>query len=389
MKKILKPSIVLGFFTLLQLAFCGASSQLFAYGESKGDFPTLEERQLLLLANEARNNTTLALTDCKQCGEAHCYKEHLPPLYYDYELSRASRFHSQIMAETECFEHRSPCVLKDKIAQSYPSCKTTRCACKSDVVCDNKGDTAFTRVRKFNKKFQVVAENIAMSTLKKAEFLFKVWLWEASPSKECKANDMNGHRWTVLSEDYNRTGLGYWKGYATQNFSHLAEPAPSPISAGIHFEKSWGLLFKAHWYSDLELSDFKLNIDNQCVSMSILSQGAGIVLAYEARELPAKFNYRFEAQDKSGKTHYYPSKGALQRGGHATWTKKKLKTCAKDAELNELRAFRSSITEQERAAEKPCDACADCGSCRLEENCTFIDGVKNECKTTVHCENCP
>lgn len=380
---------------LAVLLLCVLPERVSAYGD--GAFLSLQERQLLLLANEARCNVAQALSECKRCGEASCYETSLAPLYEDGNLSRAARFHAQIMHESSCFEHHSPCKLKDDVGKTYPGCHQASCACKGEVLCDNLGDTAYERTRKFYTKSKTIGENIAMSTMKDAEYLFKIWLLEPSTTTQCVATEKNGHRWALLYKDFDRTGLGFWEGYAVQNFAAQGSVPKSAMSSGVHFERPWGVLFKAHWYWPEELADFQLNIDGQCVPMAVSRQGAGLVLAYEGVGLKESFSYRFEAQDKSGKIHYYPSKGALVRGGVATWTEKKLKGCAglkKGARGEELEQkkpaqFVPGRGVGEQSEKNPCDACIECGACRLRTACKVVDGVEKDCITSAHCEQCP
>src|SRR5688572_6635964 len=68
------------------------------YGEPNGTFPSWEERVVAQLTNRARSEPATELAGCPagQCLEAACYTARAP-LFWDYDLNQAARFHSLTM----------------------------------------------------------------------------------------------------------------------------------------------------------------------------------------------------------------------------------------------------------------------------------------------------
>src|SRR5687768_11382439 len=116
---------------LIVAAASAVGTPAFAVGESVGGFPTWAERVHLELANRARVDPDLEMTQCGgDCAEAACYQV-MPPLYYRRELNHAARFHAAHMTIHDYFAHTSSCTLVSDIASLYPgSCNgEASCAC--------------------------------------------------------------------------------------------------------------------------------------------------------------------------------------------------------------------------------------------------------------------
>ena len=81
--------------SLVALAALGSclflSQRAFAVGESVAGFPNYDERLMHELANRARVDPQLEMTQCgSACAEAACYTPQ-PPLHYVPELNHAAR----------------------------------------------------------------------------------------------------------------------------------------------------------------------------------------------------------------------------------------------------------------------------------------------------------
>ena len=108
------------------------SSSALAVGESVGGFPNWRERTLHEFMNRSRVDPAADLAACPaaNCLEKACYKP-IAPLYFDLNLGRAARFHSDEMKQQGYFAHDSKCKVVSNISSIYPaSCKgAASCAC--------------------------------------------------------------------------------------------------------------------------------------------------------------------------------------------------------------------------------------------------------------------
>ena len=113
-----------------------SSSTALAVGESVGGFPNWEERTLHQFMNRSRVDPAADLAACPAatCPEKACYKP-IAPLYYDLNLGRAARFHSDEMKLQSYFAHDSKCKVVANISTIYPtSCSgAAACACTAGI----------------------------------------------------------------------------------------------------------------------------------------------------------------------------------------------------------------------------------------------------------------
>jgi hypothetical protein len=115
------------------------------------------------------------------------------PLYYDYDLNDAGRFHSQDMYDNDWFDH------------------------------DSSDGTSFgDRVARFYTESGYIGENIAVGYANAESAVLDGWM--------CSA----GHRANIMNGDYNELGVGVVRLYYTQDFSAGTVSTTSPIAMGSH-----------------------------------------------------------------------------------------------------------------------------------------------------------
>ena len=115
------------------------------------------------------------------------------PLFYDFDLNDAGRFHSQDMYENNHFDH------------------------------DSSDGTSFgDRIARFYTESGYVGENIAQGYPTAESVLLDGWM--CSP----------GHRANIMNGDYNELGVGVVTNYYTQNFAAGSIQTSSPIAMGNH-----------------------------------------------------------------------------------------------------------------------------------------------------------
>jgi len=138
--------------------------------------------------------------DIKKClNWGYCFQP-VKPMYWNLDLSRAARYHSDDMIRNECFEHND---------------------------CD--GGSIWDRIKSFYSSSKM-GENIAAGS--NYINVTKNFINETGASL-----GTTGHRDNIFEKDFDEVGLGYLKGgeyrlYTTQDFG--ASAIPSVIPSGIH-----------------------------------------------------------------------------------------------------------------------------------------------------------
>lgn len=276
----------------------------------QGDAPSWAERVILLLTNEARCDPVATLKDCKNCAEKSCYKKPLPPTTWSHELARAARFHSTNLSSAKCFDHNSPCQLREDISTLYPDpCDgSVECACVGEVKC-NAGTNTFKRISYFGQSGS--GENIAMGN-SDPKRSFMQWYWEKSESSTCGFSMENGHRYSILNPENVKVGVGVVGTMNTQDFGRGT--AQSGFSSGIHYPNAAGMVeFKTHYYSaEQELKVAALNWEGECKSMkrSLGTKQNGVYsVSFDVQATCVPYYFQGISQD--GSAIRYPAKGRL------------------------------------------------------------------------------
>jgi len=97
--------------------------------------PIGANRVMHQLANRARVDPQLEMTECgANCGEAPCHAPR-PPLYYKRTLNRAARFHAAHQVQNGYFAHTSSCTLVGSLDALYPNAcdGAASCSCVGGV----------------------------------------------------------------------------------------------------------------------------------------------------------------------------------------------------------------------------------------------------------------
>lgn len=228
------------------------------YGEPvNGTFPSWEERVVAQLTNRARVEPATELAGCPagQCLEAACYTARAP-LFWNYDLNQAARFHSLTMGMFPFFAHDTPCTLFPDIDTRYPGSSTGSFASS----CSGIGSTsASARVTLFGAVYG--GENAAAGN-STPHATFYQWLHEPTTISTCGFNLQNGHRYNILNNSGPAAGVGYasvsgspYIHYWTQDFggsgsipkipsgSHWTAVNrgrnPSPADSSVEFWTNW------------------------------------------------------------------------------------------------------------------------------------------------------
>ena len=115
------------------------------------------------------------------------------PLYYDFDLNDAGRFHSIDMYDNEWFDHAS------SDGTSFPD-----------------------RMARFYDESGMLGENIAAGYSDGEAVILQGWM--------CSA----GHRANIMNADYNELGVGVKGLYFTQDFAFGTAETTAPIAMGLH-----------------------------------------------------------------------------------------------------------------------------------------------------------
>ena len=115
------------------------------------------------------------------------------PLYYDFDLNDAGRFHSVDMYDNEWFDHSS------SDGTSFPD-----------------------RMARFYDESGMLGENIAAGYADGEAVMLQGWM--------CSA----GHRANIMNADYNELGVGVKGLYFTQDFALGTPETSGPIAMGLH-----------------------------------------------------------------------------------------------------------------------------------------------------------
>lgn len=291
-------------------------------------FPSWPERAVAQLTNRARVEPSTDLASCPvgRCLEAACYTP-VGPLYWNYDLNQAARFHSLTMGKFPFFAHNTPCVLFSDINTRYPGTSDGSFASS----CSSSGTTtAGARVNLFGASYGGENAAAGYSTPHAA---FYGWLHETTSTSACGFNSQNGHRYNILRNAGPAVGVGHaqvsgstYGTYWTQDFGGTF--VSSKIPSGSHWtatnhvrDPSGGdnnVEFWTNWYdvSGGAPTTATVVLDNVPISMTRL-RGAATNGSYSATVsgvTTACHTYYFAFVDSSLNPVRYPTVGTLGFG---------------------------------------------------------------------------
>ncbi len=311
------------FVLCVSLLCCCVSSTAFGYGED-GDIPIpYAARATHLMTNEARTAPRIAMSNCGgNCSEGlECYAEVLHPLYWDAKAFNASQFYAQMMTETKCMQHNSPCTLLSSIVTDFPGkCGgSPSCACKEGKIsCGSNKGSASDRLKLFTGSNQY-GENICGSG--SIDCISRLVNEDNAGNKKCEFTwnydtfKGNGHRWNLFDAHYKTVSVGA-AGYIVQNLGSRDATETNALTAGSHYVKDGKLWFKTHYYSTSDdVKKVVASVGGQCVT---LKKTVGLSLknvvfgtSNISNDIEPCTPYFFESLDASGKTSRFPTTGSL------------------------------------------------------------------------------
>jgi hypothetical protein len=184
-----------------------SAAAIAGYGDvSPGDYPSWEEREVHMWTNMVRVDPEEFFgegndwgADCGLAGFSADERTPKAPLYYDYTLNDAGRFHSQDMWANEHFSHSS------SDGTSFPE-----------------------RMGRFYFDSGYIGENIAMGYTSSMSAVVHGWM--------CS----DGHRANIMNADFNELGTGVVAAYYTQDFAAGMVETTSRIAMGNHSPENPG-----------------------------------------------------------------------------------------------------------------------------------------------------
>ena len=190
--------------------------------------PNYEERVLLEWTNRARSAPDIDLAGCgTNCSEpAGCYTP-MPPLYFDSNLTRAARFHSDELRLQGYFAHNSACTVVSDINLKYPAtCDgSVSCACVGGTLACSPVCTSWnSRIGLFGATGS--AEIIAMTSNPNSAFY--LWLNEPYAGGTCAWTMQNGHRYSILKSTGPAIGFGASGSFFTGDFGNGGSASKIP-----------------------------------------------------------------------------------------------------------------------------------------------------------------
>ncbi|MFO0653548.1 MAG: hypothetical protein U0787_00550 [Polyangia bacterium] len=302
----------------LGLSILALSSSASAVGESTGGFPNWRERTIHEFMNRSRVDPASDLAACPAtaCLEKSCYMP-TNPLYYDLNLGRAARFHSDEMKQQNYFAHNSACTVVSNISSIYPgTCKgAASCACQGGTKACSSTCTAWSgRAPLFNTSFS--GEIIATPTDPKQAFY--LWLYETASTNKCgyASDGSNGHRYNILMAGPS-VGVGVTDaGYSVGDFGGAAA-GNYKIPSGSHYPQTGASIdMWANWKDSAAPSQAIVNVEGKCSTMQ-RKFGTATNGAYTTTltGLPTTCQrYRFEFKDSTGTTVTFPQTGSYYVG---------------------------------------------------------------------------
>ena len=303
----------------LMIVALGIPVLAFGYGE--GDDIPYAARATHMMINEARTAPRVAMANCgAKCAEGlTCYKEVLPPVYWDDGAYRAAQFYAQMMTKMNCMQHDTPCTLVSNIGSLFPDeCDgSPSCACTEKKATCGEGNGKFSaRIAFFTSSFESGAENLCGSG--NINCVSRLVNEDNSGSTACaftwSGTKGNGHRWNLFTESLKSVGVGA-DGIIVQDFGRSTSET-NALTAGSNYTDNGQMWFKTHYYSsttDVQEDRAFLNLDGECIP---LEKTVGLskkneVLGTAVSDVSACTSYYFEVLNADGTDISYPTSGSL------------------------------------------------------------------------------
>jgi hypothetical protein len=297
--------IVVSVFLLL----VSISAQQRGNGDRVDSFPSLFERQLLVLTDACR----MAPAQYRDLYIGN-YQVLLPanypavrPLYWNLALNKSSHMHSIDMAVNCGMQH--------------PSCD---------------GTAWNTRIESFyNNKSSMIGENIATGN-PTALATLKQWILEVNPATtpvpvDKDSGGADGHRKNIMSASYRELGCGYaysstrnWNHFWTQDFGGGRPDFNNPLVAGSHFFIETGkTTFFVDYFdsSGIVPTDVSCTIEGQKTAMALALGAAGKGTYSLVQTKGTLCRQYFFSCLRNGVLCRYPEYGMLSTSGEGTCTR--------------------------------------------------------------------
>ena len=228
-----------------------------------------------------------------------------PPVYWNYDLNRSARQHSQEMADFNYFAHNSL-----------------------------DGGSAGARIQSYYSLSGTWGENIAAGNLDPIATMHQWLCDQASAGAPC-CNDgasCDGHRRNIMSASFRALGSGYgnntsstYRHYWTQDFGGTAALPTPPLVEGVHLLSTTQTRFIANFSAAAAAQSVELVLAGQPMLMTVElgTTTRGTWLLVTPRGTACR-PYYFVATDSGGLRWRYPATGQLQTIGEGTcaleWT---------------------------------------------------------------------
>ncbi len=255
------------------------------YGDPQRGYPDRDERWLHLWTNAARVAPDAFEGEYREGGCSFDQdfsadeKQPKDPLYLDYGLAEAARYHSEDMASNGCFQHES---------------------------CD--GTDTWDRIDRYYSEGGAMGENIAMGMVDGKYAVLSMWMCSTS-----------GHRANIMSGDFNELGVGVAEGgdgsYFTQDFAAGVLSAGEPPVRMAADDGSGG--FYADYAGSGAPGVMSVVVDGKVTEMQRVygTDSRGIWWAESSAVSGECQSWWISYEDSSGARFTFPETGAYRIGG--------------------------------------------------------------------------
>ncbi|MFW5960249.1 MAG: CAP domain-containing protein [Chitinivibrionales bacterium] len=306
----MKNSIPLSAVALLISAGPALSEQ--GYGDPLEDYPgypSMKERRMILLTNICRISPQeyrdrYLVPENSQASGILLEENYpsVPPLYWQIDLNRAARAHSEDMAQNHGLSHSS-----------------------------SDGTPYNDRITSYYTKSPSIGENITTGN-SDAFSTMRQWLLDitstGTPAPDSSAGD--GHRRNIMSGNYEDIGIGY--SYGPESYNHFwtmdlgggETVYENPLTAGCHFiTESDSTQFMAT-YTDPgrdQPQTAKINIAGEDHEMGIdMGSPENGTYSVSLKTASSCREYYFAFTDSEGNNWRYPEQGSLITSGEGSCT---------------------------------------------------------------------
>ena len=279
------------------------------YGIPVNGYPSWRERTILTLTNAARMTPSEYRTSASYSvpftpslnttGVMQSYAAQ-PPLFYNVDLSRAARQHSQEMADLNYFSHNSA-----------------------------DGGSPFARIGSYYTLSGTMGENIAAGTHGDPIRTMHQWLCDVSGGVCCQdGQSCDGHRRGIMNGNFKALGTGYgynasstYDHYWTQDFGGVATPPFLALVDGSHVLPTAQIRFIATVSASAAAQSVSVVVDGvpyaMAVDLGTATRGTWFVVLSRGT---ACRSYHFVAVDASGTSWRYPAAGQFRTRNEGSCT---------------------------------------------------------------------